>query len=102
MDRDVSPSAGRSPSLTPSSLRSLAARHGIRPRKALGQHFLIEPSLARRITELAGVGPGDVEPIVAHLRGGPVHAPRVYRPEKPGANKVPLAPAPPEPPHERT
>lgn len=31
----------------------------MRPRKSLGQHFLIEPALARRIVELAGVGPGD-------------------------------------------
>jgi 16S rRNA (adenine1518-N6/adenine1519-N6)-dimethyltransferase len=56
----VSPTS-RSPSsgLTPSALRALAARHGIRPRKALGQHFLIEPALARRIAELADVGPGD-------------------------------------------
>jgi 16S rRNA (adenine1518-N6/adenine1519-N6)-dimethyltransferase len=44
--------------LTPSALRALAARHGIRPRKSFGQHFLIEPSLARRIAELAGIGPG--------------------------------------------
>jgi 16S rRNA (adenine1518-N6/adenine1519-N6)-dimethyltransferase len=43
--------------LTPSALRSLAARHGIRPRKSLGQHFLIEPALARRIVELAEVSP---------------------------------------------
>ena len=35
----------------------LAARHGIRPRKSLGQHFLIEPALARRIVGLAEVGP---------------------------------------------
>src|SRR4029079_9691869 len=46
------------PSLTPSALRALAARHGIRPRKSLGQHFLIEPQLARRIADLAGAGPG--------------------------------------------
>jgi 16S rRNA (adenine1518-N6/adenine1519-N6)-dimethyltransferase len=45
--------------LTPSTVRELARRHGIRPRKALGQHFLIEPALARRIVALAGVGPGD-------------------------------------------
>ncbi len=45
--------------LTPSAVRELARRHGIRPRKALGQHFLIEPALARRIGELAGVRPGD-------------------------------------------
>jgi 16S rRNA (adenine1518-N6/adenine1519-N6)-dimethyltransferase len=44
--------------LTPAAIRRLAARHGIRPRKSLGQHFLIEPSLARRIVELAGVRPG--------------------------------------------
>jgi 16S rRNA (adenine1518-N6/adenine1519-N6)-dimethyltransferase len=35
----------------------LADRHGIRPKKSLGQHFMIEPSLARRIVELAGIGP---------------------------------------------
>jgi 16S rRNA (adenine1518-N6/adenine1519-N6)-dimethyltransferase len=40
-------------------LRDLARRHGVRPVKALGQHFLVEPTLARRIVELAGVGPGD-------------------------------------------
>lgn len=44
--------------LTPRALRDLAARHGVRPAKRLGQHFLLEPSLARRIVELAGVGPG--------------------------------------------
>jgi 16S rRNA (adenine1518-N6/adenine1519-N6)-dimethyltransferase len=37
----------------------LARRHGIRPKKSLGQNFLIEPALARRIAELAEVGPGD-------------------------------------------
>ncbi|HEX9235522.1 MAG TPA: 16S rRNA (adenine(1518)-N(6)/adenine(1519)-N(6))-dimethyltransferase RsmA [Actinomycetota bacterium] len=45
--------------MTPSAVRELAARHGIRPKKSLGQHFLIEPALARRIVQLAGVGPGD-------------------------------------------
>jgi 16S rRNA (adenine1518-N6/adenine1519-N6)-dimethyltransferase len=43
--------------LTPSALRALAARHGIRPKKLLGQHFLIEPALTERIAALAGVGP---------------------------------------------
>ena len=47
------------PRLTPASLRALAARHGIRPRKSLGQHFLIEPMLAKRIVELADVGTDD-------------------------------------------
>jgi 16S rRNA (adenine1518-N6/adenine1519-N6)-dimethyltransferase len=45
--------------LTPSALRALAARHGVVPRKSLGQNFLIEPALARRIVELADIGPGD-------------------------------------------
>jgi 16S rRNA (adenine1518-N6/adenine1519-N6)-dimethyltransferase len=45
--------------LTPGSLRALAARHGIRPKKSLGQHFLIEPALAKRIVELAEVGTDD-------------------------------------------
>jgi len=40
-------------------LRDLARRHGVRPVKALGQHFLVEPTLARRIVELAGVKRGD-------------------------------------------
>ena len=47
------------PRLTPASLRALAARHGIRPKKSLGQHFLIEPALAKRIVELAEVGADD-------------------------------------------
>ncbi len=50
--------AHSSGALTPSAIRALARRHGITPRKALGQHFLIEPSLARRIVDLADVHPG--------------------------------------------
>ena len=34
-------------------------RHGLHPRKALGQHFLIDPNTTRRIVDAAGVGPGD-------------------------------------------
>ena len=41
------------------ALKDLAGRHGIRPTKALGQHFLADPNLARRIAELTGAGPGD-------------------------------------------
>jgi 16S rRNA (adenine1518-N6/adenine1519-N6)-dimethyltransferase len=41
------------------ALRELAARHHIRPAKALGQHFLIDPNLARSIAADADVGPGD-------------------------------------------
>jgi 16S rRNA (adenine1518-N6/adenine1519-N6)-dimethyltransferase len=40
------------------AIRELAARHGIRPSKALGQHFLIDPNLARAIAAEAGAGPG--------------------------------------------
>lgn len=38
--------------------RSLLERHGIRLRRDLGQHFLVEPNLVRRIVEIAGIGPG--------------------------------------------
>ena len=41
------------------TLRDLADRHGIRPKRSLGQHFLIDPNLARAIAADAGVGPGD-------------------------------------------
>src|SRR5207244_8765438 len=40
------------------ALIALATRHGIRPTKALGQHFLVDPNLARRIAAYAEVGPG--------------------------------------------
>ncbi|MEX2422280.1 MAG: 16S rRNA (adenine(1518)-N(6)/adenine(1519)-N(6))-dimethyltransferase RsmA [Actinomycetota bacterium] len=40
-------------------VRSLAERYGIHPDKALGQNFLCDPNLARRIVVEAGVGPGD-------------------------------------------
>jgi len=45
--------------LTPSTVRSLLADHGLRPRRALGQHFLADPNTARRIVRLAGIGTGD-------------------------------------------
>lgn len=38
--------------------RSLLDRHGIRLRRDLGQHFLVEPNLVRRIVAIAAVGPG--------------------------------------------
>jgi 16S rRNA (adenine1518-N6/adenine1519-N6)-dimethyltransferase len=37
----------------------LLAEHGVRPRKDLGQHFLVDPNLVRRIVAVSGVGPGD-------------------------------------------
>jgi 16S rRNA (adenine1518-N6/adenine1519-N6)-dimethyltransferase len=36
----------------------LAARHGVRPRKSLGQHFLVDANMARAIAREAGAAPG--------------------------------------------
>lgn len=47
------------PLLTPTTVRTLLADHGLRPRRALGQHFLADPNTARRIVRLAGIGEGD-------------------------------------------
>src|SRR3954468_22600962 len=33
--------------------------HGIRPSRALGQNFVVDPNTVRRIARLAAVGPGD-------------------------------------------
>src|SRR5439155_3327916 len=41
------------------AVKRLAERHGIRPSKSLGQHFLADPNLARRIAADARIGPGD-------------------------------------------
>lgn len=38
-------------------MRALAARHGIRPAKAFGQHFLVDPNVARAIAALADLAP---------------------------------------------
>jgi 16S rRNA (adenine1518-N6/adenine1519-N6)-dimethyltransferase len=45
--------------LSPRDAADLLAAHGLRPRKALGQHFVVDPNTVRRIARLAGVGPGD-------------------------------------------
>ncbi len=58
-DRDPLEAPMPPESLSPTALRALARRHDIRPKKSLGQHFLVDPAMARRIVELAGVGPGD-------------------------------------------
>jgi 16S rRNA (adenine1518-N6/adenine1519-N6)-dimethyltransferase len=42
-----------------SALRALAARHGIRPKRSLGQHFLLDPNLARAIAADAEIGRGE-------------------------------------------
>ena len=44
------------------AIRDLAARHGVRPSKSLGQNFLTDPNLARAIASDAGVAP--VKPYV--------------------------------------
>ena len=46
--------------LTPTDVRNLAGRLGLRPAKRLGQNFVVDPGTVQRITALAGVGPGDV------------------------------------------
>jgi len=40
--------------------RALLEAHGIRPRRGLGQSFLVAPGIARRIVEAAGVTAGDL------------------------------------------
>ncbi len=45
--------------LTPTSVRSLLAEHGLHPSRALGQNFLVDPNTARRVARLATVGAGD-------------------------------------------
>ncbi|CAN5518889.1 16S rRNA (adenine(1518)-N(6)/adenine(1519)-N(6))-dimethyltransferaseRsmA [soil metagenome] len=45
--------------LSPREAGVLLERHGLSPRKALGQHFLVDPNTVRRIARLARVGAGD-------------------------------------------
>lgn len=40
-------------------VRQLLERHGVTPRKALGQHFLADPNIIAKIVTTAGVGPSD-------------------------------------------
>lgn len=47
------------PLLSGSEVRTLLARHGVRPSRALGQNFVADPNTVRRIARLAGVGGGD-------------------------------------------
>jgi 16S rRNA (adenine1518-N6/adenine1519-N6)-dimethyltransferase len=46
--------------LTPTDVRELAGRLGVRPAKRLGQNFVIEPGTVRRIAALAALRPDDV------------------------------------------
>ena len=45
--------------LSPKAVADLLTSHGLRPRKSLGQHFVVDPNTVRRIARLAAVGPGD-------------------------------------------
>ncbi|MBP67903.1 MAG: 16S rRNA (adenine(1518)-N(6)/adenine(1519)-N(6))-dimethyltransferase [Acidimicrobiaceae bacterium] len=45
--------------LTRTQVRSLLDRHGVRPKRSLGQNFVVEPNTVRRIVELAEIGQGD-------------------------------------------
>ena len=47
------------PLLTPGRVRALLDRHGLRPRKGLGQHYLADPNTARKVARLGGVEPGE-------------------------------------------
>ena len=40
-------------------LLDLLERHDLRPSRALGQNFVVDPNTVRRIARLARVGPGD-------------------------------------------
>lgn len=45
--------------LTRRLANELLERHGVRPSRALGQNFVVDPNTVRRIVRLAGVEPGD-------------------------------------------
>jgi len=45
--------------VTPSEVRELLRRHGVRPSRALGQNFLVDENTARRIVRLAELRPGE-------------------------------------------
>jgi len=45
--------------VNPTELRALLDAHGVRPSRALGQNFLVDPNTARRVVRLAEVEPGD-------------------------------------------
>jgi len=46
--------------ITPSKARSLLDAHGLAPRRAAGQHLLVDPNVVRRIVTAARLSPGDV------------------------------------------
>ena len=44
--------------LSPADVARLLAEHGLHPRRALGQNFVVDPNTVRRIARLSGAGPG--------------------------------------------
>jgi 16S rRNA (adenine1518-N6/adenine1519-N6)-dimethyltransferase len=44
---------------TLTEMRQLLSRHGVSPRTSLGQHFLADPNLTRRVVAEAGIKKGD-------------------------------------------
>src|SRR4051794_2195278 len=46
--------------LSPADVRALAAALGLRPTKALGQNFLVDPNTVRRIVRTADLATDDV------------------------------------------
>lgn len=45
---------------TLADIRAILAQHGLSPRKALGQNFLLDHNLIRKLVDASGVGAGDV------------------------------------------
>jgi 16S rRNA (adenine1518-N6/adenine1519-N6)-dimethyltransferase len=45
---------------TPADIRRLLTAHGIHPRKARGQNFVVDPNTVRKVVRDAGVEPGDL------------------------------------------
>lgn len=41
------------------AVSDLLRRYGVRPRRSLGQHFVIDPNTIERVVRLAAVGPGE-------------------------------------------
>ena len=50
---------GSRPLLTPGRVRALLESYGLRPSKALGQHYLADPHTARKVARLGGAGPSE-------------------------------------------
>ncbi|MEX0657577.1 MAG: 16S rRNA (adenine(1518)-N(6)/adenine(1519)-N(6))-dimethyltransferase RsmA [Egibacteraceae bacterium] len=57
----ASPGEGGSrPLLTPRDIRCLLDEHGLAPRKARGQNFVVDANTVRKVVRDAGVAPGDL------------------------------------------